>query len=294
MAAKMSAVIGSYKLRLAPISEVRLDRLHALSVMIGWPHRPHDWRLLRDCGQGIAALDGIGRVLATAMWFPFGPRLATIGMVITSPRLQARGGARFMMEHALEQMRGRFLRLNATRAARRLYLSLGFAPGHFVYQRQGLVVRPAARPAPDAILRPFVATDLPDVTALDRRAHGADRTALLAQLQQVSTGQVLLRGGRIRAFALCRRFGSGHVIGPAIAANEDDAIAVVRPHLAEHAGKFVRVDTRHEEGQFAAFLAQCGLSVHDTVTHMSLRQSANDAKRPPGSTVFALASHSFG
>jgi GNAT superfamily N-acetyltransferase len=293
--ARAAPALGSFRLRVGDIADVAVERLHALSVMVGWPHRPEDWALLRETGQGVAAFDGIGRVLATAMWFPFGPRFATVGMVITSPRLQSRGGGRWMMEHVLGQTRGRRLALNATRVARRLYASLGFVAGGTVYQRQGIAARPAS--AVDGCLRSVAAADLEQLTALDRLAYGADRSALMARLLDLSTGQVLLRGGEIRAFALCRRFGRGHVVGPAVAETDEDAISVVRPFAAAHAGQFLRVDTSHEEGAFPAFLAQSGLAVFDTVTNMSLRNGASPARnrraeRQPA--IYALASHTVG
>ncbi|WP_348627650.1 hypothetical protein [Rhizobium sp. L9] len=59
-----------------------------------------------------------------------------------------------------------------------------------------------------------------------------------------SKGVVLVRSGRVEAFALCRRFGRSHVVGPVVAVSDADAIAVVHPHALEHAGSFLRLDTR--------------------------------------------------
>ncbi|TGU31125.1 N-acetyltransferase, partial [bacterium M00.F.Ca.ET.152.01.1.1] len=94
------------------------------SLSVGWPHRAEDWQFLRETGQGFVALDEIGRVLGSAMWFAHGAGLATVGMVITSPRLQTLGAAQWLMKRVFDRIPGCDLRLNATRAARRLYLSL--------------------------------------------------------------------------------------------------------------------------------------------------------------------------
>src|SRR3712207_9101022 len=90
--------------------------------MVGWPHRPEDWRMLRETGHGVAAMDEIGRVLGTAMWFPFEAGFATVGMAITSPRLQALGAGRWMMEHVLTQAGSRAPGLHLISVARPLYL----------------------------------------------------------------------------------------------------------------------------------------------------------------------------
>lgn len=131
-----------------------------------------------------------------------------------------------------------------------------------------------------------------------RNAYGADRSALLARLLDASKGVVLLREDRIQAFAFCRPFGRGHVVGPVVAANDEDAIAVTAPHVAENAGRFLRLDTRQQAGTFAEFVARSGLPVYDTVTSMWLGRpwatvGGTGAGKLPAFT-YALASQAFG
>ncbi|ABC94224.1 putative acetyltransferase protein (plasmid) [Rhizobium etli CFN 42] len=266
-----SRLVDSFETRITGIDSVDLDKLHALSMSVAWPHRREDWQFLREFGQGIAAIDEIGRILGSAMWFPYDDRFATIGMVITSPRLQANGAGQWLMGHALDQVAGRNLGLNATRAARRLYLSLNFVREAPVFQCQGEAIAPPDVELPPSVaIRPVEAEDLEAIVELDRLAFGTDRTLLLTQLMAHSKGVVLVRAGRIEAFSLCRRFGRGHVIGPVVASSDADAIAVVHPHALEHTGSFLRLDTREKVGIFADFLSRCGLAVFDFVTTMSL------------------------
>ncbi|MGJ4939596.1 GNAT family N-acetyltransferase [Bradyrhizobium sp. HKCCYLS1011] len=293
-----SLAIDAFAVRLSDIGAVDLDQLHALSIGVGWPHRDEDWQFLRNVGDGIAASDEIGRVLGSAMWFPHGSGFATIGMVITSPRLQSLGAGELLMRRVLEQQQGRELRLNATRAARRLYLSLDFRPERTVFQCQGeaRVPRQTHVVPPGAELRRLQQADLAAIVELDAQAFGVPRRALLAALVQESVGFGLFRVGRLNAFALCRRFGRGHVVGPVAASCDEDALAVVAPHVSDHEGRFLRLDTQLREGQFGTFLSQSGLRVFDTVLTMSLgRQSADPGSRSGGQPVtYALASHALG
>ena len=292
-----SMQLDSFKLELTDIAKVDLEKLHALSISVGWPHRAEDWQFLLEFGHGIAALDSIGRVLGSAMWFPYGDDFATIGMVITSPRLQAKGAGQWFMEHLFRQVGDRSLGLSATHAARRLYLSLNFQPEAIVYQCQGEALAPPVVPLPaGSSLRPMDSTDLAAVAALDETAFGTDRSALHERLLARSKGVVLVRDGQIAAFSLCRRFGRGHVIGPVVAANDADAVAVVRPHVAEHVGSFLRLDTREKRGDFADFLGKCGLSVFDTVTSMSLGCTWPPSVHEDASMArtYGLASHTLG
>ena len=290
--------LEAFELTLDDIAGADIEKLHALSVGVGWPHRPKDWQMLLDNGNGVVAVDSIGRLAGSAMWFDFGPRFSTIGMVITPPRLQARGAGSWMMLHVMQQAGKRQFGLNATRAAKRLYQSMGFAIEKTVYQCQGEAI-PLAAPQLSAgsSLRAMASGDVDAILALDAKAFGAGRDTLFKSLLPVSKGVVLVRGQGIEAFSLCRRFGRGALIGPVVARNAADAIAVMHPHVAEHAGQFLRLDTREDSGAFAQYVASTGMSVFDTVTTMSLggrwmRETENDEGLEP--KTWALASQAFG
>lgn len=290
--------LESFELTVDQVANIELDKLHALSIGVGWPHRPKDWQMLRSEGHGVVAIDDIGRLAGSAMWFDFGSDFSTIGMVITPPKLQSKGTGRWLMEHVMDQTAGRRLGLNATRAAKRLYHSLGFSPEGTVYQCQGEAVAPKLpEMLAGAILREAGPSDLAEMATLDARAYGADRTVLLSSLMAVSKMTVLVRANRIEAFAFCRPFGRGSVVGPVIAFNDADAIAVANPHVADHLGEFLRLDTRQQTGAFAQYLIACGLPVFDTVTTMSLGGpwiSHSGDKRGERPVVYALASQAFG
>jgi hypothetical protein len=293
-----SFAIDAFEVRLSDIDTVDLGQLHAHSIGVGWPHRAEDWQFLRNIGHGIAASDEIGRVLGSAMWFPHGSAFATIGMVITSPRLQSLGAGEWLMRRILRGQHGRKLRLNATRAARRLYLSLDFHPEKTVFQCQGEARAPhEGRRVPlGAELRRLEETDLAAIDNLDAGAFGVSRRALLRALFAESVGFGLFRGSKLDAFALCRRFGRGHVVGPAVASSDEDAIAVVAPLISLHENCFLRLDTHLADGEFASFLSQSGLPVFDTVLTMSTGGHLSDLRRRSSGqpVTYALASQALG
>jgi GNAT superfamily N-acetyltransferase len=290
--------IETFVLRIGDVRDVELDSLHTLSLAVGWPHRAEDWQFLRNFGQGVLALDEIGRVIGSTMWFPYRDDFANIGMVITSPRLQTLGTAQWLMQCVFSKTEGRNYRLNATRAAQRLYLSLGFQPEKTVYQCQG-TVRPSAsvsRGKSDGVVRQLRSEDLRSVIDRDTLAFGVSRSSVLGALFAQSTGYGLFRDGKLYAFSLGRSFGRGYLVGPVVAANDDDAIAVVRPHIVEHDGMFVRLDTHHQRGDFSDFLIENGLPVYDTVLTMSLGKRLADfmPNQPDPPTTYALASQALG
>lgn len=276
------------------IRDVAVDALHALSVSVGWSHRPDDWQFLREHGEGFAAIDESGRVHATAMWFPSGEDFATIGMVITSPRLQAQGGGNWLMRHVLEQTEGRALGLHSTRQSHNLYLTLGFKDEAIIYRHEGV-----AAPTPEIVrpdrgeVRRLQPSDVTEVLALDQRATGVDRAPLLTSLITCSEGTVLSQDGRIEAYALQRKFGRGMVIGPVVAGSGENAAAVVQSLMAALAGAVVRLDTGDSEGEFSRYLTRCGLPTMETVTRMSLDRPWPLAASPEAA-VYAVATHATG
>lgn len=284
-------------MRVGDIEGVELDRLHALSLSVGWPHRAEDWQFLRNVGRGVVVLDEIGRVQGSAMWFEHGADFATVGMVITSPRLQTLGAAQWLMKRIFDKVGGRDLRLNATRAARRLYLSLDFLPEKTVYQCQGIArLETTGGPTDLRDVRALDPSDIPAAIALDAAGFGVRRAALVEKLFVHSAGYGLFKHDKLNAFALCRPFGRGHVVGPVVAESDADAVAVVRPHVADNSGSFLRIDTHMANGDFAAFLSHSGMTVFDTVLTMSMGKRLADfaVNGTVAPVTYALASQTLG
>src|SRR6476660_8653707 len=120
--------LDSFTVTARDIVDADTKWLLALSVGVSWSHRAEAWEFMRAVGRG-----------RVAMWFPFGEQCATIGMLITTPRLQAHGGAQWLMRHVLEETKGRVLGLHATRQSHRLFRSLGFTDEGMIYQHEGYV-----------------------------------------------------------------------------------------------------------------------------------------------------------
>ena len=287
-----SVRVKSFDLVAQDISEVDVNLLHALSLGVGWPHRPADWNFLRRVGQGIVAVDGIGRVFGSAMWFPHGSDFATVGLVITTPRAQANGAGRWLMEQVMQRCEGRNLSLNATKAAYPLYVSLGFDTEAQVFMHQGTLSRfPDVGPV-NGVVRDLPAAGIGEVCAFDAQAFGTDRSRQLALLAENSVTGILQRDGKIAGYAMRRDFGRGQVIGPIVAQNDEDAIQLAAWHLGSLQGRNVRIDTREDSGPFADFVAQCKLPVLEIVTTMSKgRRFLN--RRPGEPWIYGLAGHAL-
>jgi GNAT superfamily N-acetyltransferase len=293
---RLTKMLDPYELRAVAMTQADVPQLHEMSVSVVWPHRPEDWSLAIRHGHGFVARDEIERMVGSAMWFPLGDSHAAVGMVITAPRLQVQGTGRWLMGLITEQTAERGLVLNATRPAYRLYISLGFMPLSPVFQHNGEVTAtpdPAQLPAiPAATIRNFTPEDSAAVMALDKAAFKLDRAGVMTEVTGLSHGTVLERGGVMRGFALCRKFGRGHVIGPVVAESEAEALHLIAPIVAGHHGQFLRLDTRTPDGPLRRFLVAHGLVHHDTVTRMTL---GRPLPAPAGEgRTFGLLNQAFG
>ncbi|HKT98502.1 MAG TPA: GNAT family N-acetyltransferase [Paraburkholderia sp.] len=245
-----------------------LSAAHALSAAVRWRHRPEDWRFAARIGEGIVAVDDSGAIVGTAFAWAFGNDAATLGMLIVKPGYQRSGIGRAMIEHWMQALGSRTLLLHASDAGLPLVERLGFKRFGRIHQHQGAAFQPPLVSLPPGErLRPIGASDLPRLIELATRASGLDRSAMLPKLLETASGIALDRDGTLIGFALFRRFGDGHVIGPVIAPDSPDACrakALISHWLASNAGMFVRIDTPNDLG-LSEWLEGVGLPVVDTI-----------------------------
>jgi len=263
---------------LAPFTEAHLPDALALSQAAGWPHRLPDWALGLAVSQGVVAI-AQGRVVATGLCSFHGP-VATLNMIIVDEAMRGRGLGGRVMERIIALAGDREMRLVATDAGLPLYRKLGFAETGRIVQLQGLAR--AARPEQPVGVGP---ADTRALAAMDQAASGMSRAPLLERI--ATTGETLTTEG---GFALLRRFGRGHVLGPVVARDAGSARALIAAGASQMAGRFLRIDLPEDQG-LAPFVETLGLSRAGGGTAMAR------APRPRPATdvrTFALVSQALG
>lgn len=253
---------------LRPMTADDLPQAHALSAEQRWPHRPVDWEHVFAHGEGLVA-ERDGKVVATAQRWLWGERHATIGLVIVSPACQGRRIGHRLMNALLEGMDERTVLLQATAEGRGLYERLGFVRVGEIRQHQGM-----AQPTPLIALpggwrlRPAGLNEAAALHQLDEDARGMPRPALINDLlAQADACVVLDHEGTQKGFAILRRFGRGHVIGPVVAPDAEGAKALIAHLAGMNAGRFTRIDIDFDSG-LAEWLESIGLLRVDAPTTM--------------------------
>jgi GNAT superfamily N-acetyltransferase len=273
---------------LRPFGDEHLAGALRLSQEMSWPYRLEDWALALDLGQGLVLCDGAGAVIGTAVWWAYGEHHASAGMIIVAKAAQGRGHGARLMDALLSAAHPRALTLNSTAEGLALYARRGFVGIGVIHQHQGLPELLHQPPQRD-LVRALTSSDVEAIARLDRECTGSDRRAMLQRLVQVGDGHLLVRDGAARGYAIARRFGRGHVIGPVVADSPADARALIEAAIERLGQTFVRVDTS-ASFQLGEWLERIGLHKVGEATTM-VRGTPAPSARP--ARMFALASQSF-
>ena len=277
---------------LRPMTADDLAQTHALSEEQRWPHRPADWAQSFAHAEGIVA-ERDGQIIATAQRWRWGPRHATIGLVIVTPACQGRRIGHRLMSALLDGLDNHTVLLHATAEGRGLYERLGFVRTGEIRQHQGI-----AQPTPLIALptgwrlRPAGLNEAADLRRLDAQARGMPRDALIDDLLASADACVVLDDdGEARGFAMLRRFGRGHAIGPVVAPDAESAKALIAHLAGINAGHFTRIDIDFDSG-LAEWLESIGLLRVDAPTTMV--RGAPLTTPPGGPTLFAIVTQAMG
>ena len=278
---------------LTPLRAHHLPEAVGLSSALGWPYREADWRFAFDLGAGFAA-EVDGRLVATALWWPYGEAHASVGMIIVAPEMQGRGLGRALMGELLPAAGERTVFLNSTQEGLPLYAQLGFVARGQVYQHQAMLIKKPRLASSTVGVRAMAASDEEQVRRLDWAATGMDRTALLNALFEAGTIMVVDSGAGVSAYACAREFGHGVVIGPVVAKGSGaapDAMALIAALAGCHHGRFVRIDVTEESG-LSEWLSESGLPCVGQALAMVRGNQTPSADT--GARLFALSNQSFG
>ncbi len=251
-----------------------LPACHGLSQAVSWSHRLEDWQLALHCGKGWVA-ESDGSVLGSAIYWPWGSEIATLGLVIVSPDCQGRGAGKALLKTLIGKLEDSKIRLHATPEGKPLYEKLGFVTTGGIRQQQSRELPTIAAPqlAKNCCFKALGADDVNTLSELDALSSGMQRQALYQALLDphspfsMEKGLLLTRDEQAAGFALLRKFGRGYAIGPVVADSLENAKALIQQLLSQSTGQFMRLDVEAESG-LAEWLEALGLPCVDQPTTM--------------------------
>lgn len=263
---------------------------YVLSQQLGWANRREDWQDAFRLGQGLV-IEQEGKVVATALYWCWGARVASIGLVIVNEALRGQGLGKTLFSALMEKLEGYSVRLHATPQGRALYEKFGFEVTGCVHQYQGiLTMTTPCLPRAGTRLRAGHMTDIAALAALDYQASGMQREALISELLRAYPLKVLEdEQGEALGFAVLRRFGRGYMPGPLVCPSPEDARALCSALFSNIGHPFVRVDS---QGEINDWLAAQGLVLVDRPVVMVRGERWQPAHNAPQS--FALVTQAMG
>ncbi|MEM9851034.1 MAG: GNAT family N-acetyltransferase [Pseudomonadota bacterium] len=224
-----------------PFTEAHLDAGLNLSTAAGWAHRREDWEMLLPFSKGVVAVHA-GGVVGTGFRADFG-EVSTVTMIIVSREMRSRGLGRALTTAAIGET-DQSLRLVATVSGMPLYQKLGFETVGTITCLQGVVETVGDAGAATTA----TADDMPAIASLESESFGGDRAALVGWMETHARFAVIRDAGCARAYAACRPFGVGHVIGPIVAPSLEDAQALVAYLARDLVGQVLRLDVAETSG----------------------------------------------
>ncbi|OUM08446.1 GNAT family N-acetyltransferase [Pseudomonas syringae] len=252
-----------------PVTAADIPAAHALSVHLKWPHREEDWAMVQRTSEGFVA-ECDGQLVGVAFTCHQGD-WSSIGLVIVSDEHQGKGMGRRLMNLCLEATAPRTPILNATELGAPLYQSLGFVEYARIQQHQGIPHLPERATLSAGLqIRTLAPADHPALIRLANAGSGLDRRVVLTDLlRDAEQSAGIEHDGELQGIALLRRFGRGHIIGPVVAQNVEQAQQLIAHLLRQIPGQFVRFDILADCG-LASWLESLGLPCVDRAPRMVL------------------------
>jgi GNAT superfamily N-acetyltransferase len=242
--------------RFTRLTSDHLPQALLLSQQMGWLYRLEDWQFAHALGEGFALELG-ERLIGTAMGWHYGDAFASVGMIIVDNDFQGHGYGARLVDLLIEAAGSSSILRNSTREGFALYQRRKFVQIGETHQHQAVPLPPSEEPL-DPRVQEANPADLTFITCLDEEGVGMPRNALIGSLAQHGRLTVIREGDGIKGYAASRPFGKGHVIGPVVAENLDDACALVEHAIRQLPDSFVRVDTASDSG-LSAWLSARGL-----------------------------------
>jgi GNAT superfamily N-acetyltransferase len=258
-----------------------------------WNQTAGEWDLfLAGAPGGAIVAEHAGRVIGTAVTFPYEDRFAWIAMVLVDPAQRGRGVGRALLTSALANApRVHALRLDATPLGRHLYSTLGFADEYTLarYERRGT----AATGEHSARVRPLAIGDWDAVSTYDRKVFGASRRTVLEWCWRTAPEYAWVHAmdTQVDGFVLGRHGHDFEQIGPLVAADDEVAGRLLTTALARAGDRPVCIDVLDAHARWRDRFLSSGFVLQRSFTRM-----VRGDLRHPGepSHVFAIAGPEFG
>jgi len=257
-----------------PLKPEWVDEACRLSSQAGWNQTEADWlRLTKVAGAVVRVLWADNAIRASYSVMSFGD-VAWIGMILVDEAMRGQGLGRASFSSALEAAKSaRLCGLDATDMGKPLYAKFGFKP---VAATSRWVRSPQFDSASSKAEH---STMLREISDLDLRASGVDRSGLLRALYDEGADFfTVLNGKEISGYGVLRAGRTARHFGPVVALREEDFGELLDAACQHCRGEAVQCDFIRNSAESA--LLQRGFEPKRMLTRM-MRPQAEEILQSP-------------
>lgn len=246
------------------------DEVRALAR---WNQTPRDWQgYLAFEPAGCFVAEHNGRPAGTATTVTYGGDVAWVGMVLVHPDFRRLGIGTALLRaalHYLQERRITAIKLDATPMGRPVYVPLGFQDEYEVTRFEGTA--PAGAMA-DAGIVPLAEVPFAPIVALDARAFGTPRPAVLTDLARRHPDLCFasMGPGGPTGLLIAREGSTALQLGPCIALDAATADRLLRAFFQRVPNRRVFLDVPNVNPAGLALVQRHGFTVQRSFMRMFL------------------------
>ncbi len=268
------------KISLRPLLAEDIPEAMKLKDAEGWNQTVKDWQVFVEGQQNINLIAELeGETTGTVTAINYGNAVAWLGMMIVDPTYRGLGISRKLMSTTIDQLKENnceSIKLDATPQGRPVYVKLGFVEEYTIYR----MVHQDFDQVPDVDMNsghiePVTALHISDIIDLDHKIFGANRSPLLRGLisNYPERSFVLIRDSQVAGFVLGRAGTRFSQIGPVMAVNDKDAIALFTTALQTLKNQSIVIDLLEEKVQVSDWLTSIGFASQRPLYRMYLENN---------------------
>lgn len=276
-----------------------IPSLVELSATLGWDYSTEDLTTIFASGIAYGHKTETGQLLSSAAVFPYGPELASLGMVMVDPEHRRKGLGQTATQKVMESLpdKNTPIMLVATQQGYPMYEKMGYRTIGTLHKFIAETYQPHEDEQQIDLtgyqIQHLTHDNFAEILRLDTDSLGTDRkTFLQARLNQSQTGVILRRtkDNTAAGFALSIPGTAVTILGPVTAPNPTLAFALI-DHLARQTTAPLRIDIPSEQTALIEKLPAHGFTLQTQPPVMLW----NAEHLPPrNNTLFGIAAQAFG
>jgi len=254
-----------------------LDQAIRLSYSEGWNQTDKDWKLLLENPLNICLVaEQNTKVAGTATAICYSGKIAWIGMVLVDNSLRGQGVGKMLLTNIIDKLKHiESIKLDATPAGLPLYQKMGFTEEYKVFRMTNTSLNNFSYKEIGKEPEQVCYKNLSEITKLDERIFGAERSYLLQTIFQNYPEKAFFLNltNKIDGYIFGRDGVKFNYIGPVYAFSDNSARILISKALKSLNNQPVALDIFQDKEDLIKWLESIGFEKQRHFTRMYLKSN---------------------